>query len=128
MNFTEPVNSMYIHTVFYRKYTANVYRKFPIDLWEDICGWLNGTAKSWILDFSVGKILNQSNTNSINCPFLNHIYMKADNVPLESFTFDFLFPDGRFLAEIDFSNRKSGKSFAKAMLYFSVSDRRVEIF
>lgn len=129
MNLTEPIKSFYVHFVGYRKFTANVYRKFTIDLWNDVCGWLAGKEKAPLLDFSLGRVFNNSDTNlKHNCPFSGHLYAKADNVSLSNFVVEHLLPSGRYRIETTFTNGRYGPWLAKVNTFISISDHRVEIF
>lgn len=129
-NFTRPIKSLHVHAVLYRKFTANVYRKFTIDGWENICGWLGGTAKSYLMDFTVGRFWNSSSTttNVKKCPLVDHIYFRADNISLETYGLDFLFPSGRFRLDVTYYENKGGQWIALTKGFFSVSEHRIEVF
>lgn len=130
VNFSRPVYSVHVHTVPYRKFTANVYRKFLNNLWEDACGWLNHTAKSYLLDYTVGRALKSSRieTNVNKCPLTGNVYIKSGNYSLDSLIFDHLLPAGRYRVEVTFFDKKNGEWIFRGNVYVSVSDIRVEIF
>lgn len=54
-SLTQPLREAYVHTVAYYKY--NTYQRYAIDLWEDLCGWLAGKPKSWILDWTIKRVV-----------------------------------------------------------------------
>lgn len=131
-NLTERVNSAWGHVVVYKQYSSNVWRKFVIDLWENLCGWFNGTAKSWVLDVSLRFVLRHSNTKTnINrtCPLhVGYYYIKNDNMSLDIFKTEQLLPSGRYRADISGHKTKNSPWLVRATLYVSVSDHRVEVF
>lgn len=164
-NFLRPFHSGYLHSILYRKFTANVYRKFlvnsfcfccliiyfvwfyknyshrqwnfsiflfvKVDLWEDGCAWLDGSGKSWFLDFTMRKALGYIDTNMYHkCPFEGKIYLKTNSIALNTFTIvEQLFPSGRYMVEITFyEHRNDSQWFAKVKLYLEISDRRIEQF
>lgn len=85
MNFSEPMYDLWGHFVLYYRFNGMTYSKFPIDLWENACDWLKGK-KSWILDWSAGKVLNYTNLNH-SCPY-QEIYMKVDNISINTFNIE----------------------------------------
>lgn len=50
VNFSQPAYELWIHTVAYYRFNGLTYTKFPVDIWEDACGWLSGKKRSFILD------------------------------------------------------------------------------
>lgn len=112
-----------MHSVLHKKNSSKAYRMFVFDLWEDICGWLDGTVSSWTLDFSLGALMKQSDTNMKKCPLENDVYVKAANASIETLLLDFLFPVGIFRLDATISQTHGGEPLAKGKIYFSVSER-----
>lgn len=120
------MNDVWFHSIFYYKFNGITFQKFPIDLWESMCDWMNGTGHSYVLDWSFGKILNYSNLNH-SCP-VNSIIIKVANTSMDTFTFEQSFlPSGDYRVDNYLSTTNGGGSFVKGSLYFSVSDHRLEI-
>lgn len=44
----KPLPEIYLHIVLCYKY--QVYKKFPIDLFDDVCAWLNGKKQSFAME------------------------------------------------------------------------------
>lgn len=76
ITLSRPVKELWIHGVFFLKY--NLYQKFPIDLWENLCGWLNKKSKSYLLDWGLKDLMLYTNLNH-PCPYVGHAYVKVDN-------------------------------------------------
>lgn len=122
-NISEPIKTAYIHSVFYRKF--NFYQKFPIDLEEDFCGWLNGTAQSYILDWTAKNFMQYSNTKK--CPFQGNTFIKIPNITLESIVLEPFMPSGRYRVDVNLTNGDRD-AFGIIKLYFAISDYRIEVF
>ncbi len=125
-NITQPTDDVWLHGVLNYKFNGLVYQKFPIDLWEDVCAWLNGKRKAYILDWTFGRILNFTNIGT--CPFFGYYYVRASNVSMEDFVVEPLLPSGRYRLDLQFMHRMHDLiPFVKFEIYFSVSDHRLEI-
>lgn len=126
INLTQPVKDVWIHGVAYFKYIH--YQKFPVDLWEDLCGWLAGKSKSYLLDWGVKKLLKYSNLNH-NCPYENAVYVKNNNITLKDIhAFEVFLPSGRFRLDVNLTEGYRGKVFFMMKMYITISDHRVEQF
>lgn len=155
-NLTEPLHKLWSHTVVYYKYSSNVYRKFPIDgnvfcfihfqfrlnlmireklnsrtqtipVWEDFCGWFNGSSKNYFIDQTLGVLQNSSNLNH-KCPFDGYVYIKNDNITFNSFKFEQFIPSGRYRIEANMVEGYRGQWMATMYQYLTVSDVRVDVF
>lgn len=122
------VDTFWIRSVFYFKFNGITFQRFPIDLTEDICGWINGTARSFVMEVAYSKLLKYSNINH-TCPYdAGPIWIKVDSIPEDIFTFELSFmPSGKYRVDLDYMESPSSAPFMKAALYFSVSDHRIEI-
>lgn len=131
VNVSKPVYSLWSHIVLYKQFSANVYRPFLVSLREDICGWLNGTAKNHLFDFAVAPMFKHANTKTNmnhKCPFVGFHYIKNDNFSLDILVLEQLMPSGRFRADISFSSARQSPWIARGSIHFSISDVRVEVF
>lgn len=86
VNLSGPLYDAWIHFVFYYRYNGITYQKFPVNVWENLCDWKKGT-KSWILDWSIGKVLSYTNFNH-PCPYEGQVYLKADNITANTFNIE----------------------------------------
>lgn len=127
LNLTKPIYDVWLHSVFYYRFNGLTYKKFPIDLWENGCGWLAGTTKSWILDWTVGKVLNYSNLNH-PCPYEGNVYLKVDSVPVSNFVIDQFLPAGKYRIDYYCTNGNRSDVLFSSHMFMSVSDNRIEQF
>lgn len=124
-NLTEPIHDAWFHIVFYYRWNPTTYNKFPIDIWENVCNWLDG-GKSYILDWIGGNIIKYSNLNH-SCPYESQeLYLKADNLSINTFIIDQFMPSGRFRIDGSITDGNKSRIFVKGQLFFSVSDHRIE--
>lgn len=121
----KPVNSIWAHSVMYYKY--NYYTKFPVDVWEDFCGFLNGKTHPILLEMMLSRLIKHVNVNH-SCTNSKDIFATFDNVPWSLFTFEPLIPSGRFRLDVNLTEGNRGDPLAELKIYFSVSDHRVERF
>lgn len=130
-NLTSPVKEAWVHNVFYYQFNGRVYNKYPIDVWENICDFLNGKReKTYGLNWMLGrsKMLQYTNFNH-PCPFNTGLmYAKVDNISMDNFnTMIALIPSGRY--RIDFTFTEADRvPMATAQIFFSVSDHRIEVY
>lgn len=131
----EPLQKFYLHGIFYYRYNGIEYKKFPIDIWEDICEWLDqrdkpgglNKNKHFLMEWTIGKVLNYSNWNH-PCPYDGEIFIKASQFPFGSFQIPQFLPSGRFRIDVFIlkADRKSIILASKA--FFGISDHRLEVF
>lgn len=121
-----PINDVWIHAVSYYKY--NRFQKFPIDLWENLCLWLDGKSKSYILDWTTRPLLKYSNLNH-SCPYTGTVHVKADNISLgKLIAVEPYLPSGRFRMDINLTEGYGKSAFFTSKFFFSISDNRIEQF
>lgn len=121
----EPLNELYVHTVFYYKYTT--FRKFPIDLWEELCGWLNGKTKSFYLDAAMSKTISSFEHNGPRaCPLIGHYAMRIPNISFAIFKAPSLMPAGRYRIDVNLTENDRNNVIAVTSFQVSVSDLRIE--
>lgn len=127
MNMTTPIDDIWFHIVFYYKFNGIVYNKYPIDVWENFCEFLDGKReRKFGLNWLMLKVLKYSNFNH-SCPYKGLIFVKADNISLDDFGFDHSFvPSGRYRVDISFTDGDR-VPFWDFSLYGEVSDHRLEV-
>ena len=123
LNLTRPLRGVHVHSVAYYKY--NTYQRWAINLWEDVCGWLNGTKRSYFMDFTVKKVLNYSNFNH-PCPYEGNMFLKVKNISEDNFPFEHLVPSGRYRLDVNLTEENKEKVIVMLQLFASVSDHRIE--
>lgn len=122
----KPVKDVWIHGIFFYKY--NLFQKFPIDLWGNLCLWLDGKSKSYLLDWTTRPLLKYSNLNH-TCPYTGTIHVKADNISIgQLLAFENFLPSGRFRMDINLTEGYGKSVFFTSRTFFSVSDHRIEQF
>lgn len=124
-NLTRPLRGAHIHTIAYYKY--NTYQKWAIDIWEDLCGWLSGTKRSYIMDWSVKKVLNYSNFDR-PCPLEGNLFLKLNNISMDKFPLEPLLPSGRYRFDVNLTDANKIDVVVMGKLFFTVSDHRIEQF
>lgn len=128
INITKPVDAVWIHSVFYYKYNGLTFQRYPIDLWENMCDWMIGKTKSYVMEWALNNVLKYSNLNE-TCPWQGPILVNVQNISMDSFALEESFlPSGNYRSDNFFHERKGSKvPFIIASLYFTVSDHRIEI-
>lgn len=125
-NLTEPVYNMYLHIEPYFKF--NRYTRIAGHIWENICDWLGGKRSSFIVDYYVPIIVNNSNLNH-PCPYSGYVFIKFDNISMKTFAFPQILPTGRYYEDVYITESYGSKSkvLINYKLYNSVSDHRIEV-
>lgn len=126
-NLSEPLHDAWFHAVYYYRFNRMTYQKFPIDLWENICSWIGNKTKSYILDWTFGKVLQYSNINH-TCPYQGEVFVKVNNISISKFPFEQFLPAGKFRIDINITSGNRKIVFAMTQLFISISDNRIEQF
>ncbi|XP_055301633.1 uncharacterized protein LOC129568098 [Sitodiplosis mosellana] len=125
-NFTEPMNTIWIHGIFYYKYIS--YQKFPIDLWEDYCAWVRGEKPTYFLKWTAENVRNYSNMNH-PCPYSGTAWIDVKRMPLNRLiVLDQLMPSGRYRVDLNLTRGYKDQALIMTRFYFGISDTRVEQF
>lgn len=122
-NLNRPLHDIWIHSVTFYKY--NTYTKYPIDLWENMCTWLSGRGRSYLLQWSLAKIQKFTNLGHA-CPYQGLIYLKVKNFSIHTLPFEPLIPSGRYRLDINVTDGSRKLTVFMGKLFFSVSDHRIE--
>lgn len=130
INISKPVHAIWIHGVFYYRYNAHSYQKFPIDLWEDFCAWVDQGQtqhQSYFLKWTGQNVREFSNFNH-SCPYSGSVWMKVDRIPVDSLIVLPFMPAGRYRVDLNVTEGYKKDSFMINKLFFSISDNRIERF
>lgn len=129
VNLTEPVKSAWFDSTVSYKYTIHWHQIGQFRM--DVCGYLNGTAASYMLDFFLPRVVNYTNLNH-PCPYSGVVFFKTNNISAQVLSLPQILPAGRYRFHSKFitpDSRKADKLYNmyNTTLFFSVSDRRIEI-
>lgn len=128
VNFSEPMNSIWIHGVFYYKYNAHSYQRFPIDLWEDVCAWLKGNSHVYFLKWTAENVLSFSNMNH-TCPYNGSLLINIARMPINRIIMlEPFLPSGRYRVDLNATNGFKKPAFMTSKFFFGISDNRIEQF
>lgn len=126
ITFTKPITELYVHSQVFFKYQT--FKKFPVDLWEDVCGWFNGTRKSHIMDRTIKPVLKYVKYDwPLKCPLREgNFSMNYYNISIsEQFAFP-LVPSGHYLLDTKFTEGDRKTTILKSQTYITISDNRIE--
>lgn len=127
------INAMFFHAVVYYRYNGIEYKKFPIDLWENLCDWfkLHGDStkkmKYFFLEWMHKRFLNYTNINH-TCPYEGEMTVRAARFPISSIEIPQLLPAGRYRLDIILFEGDRKSIIYGINLFFSISDNRIERF
>lgn len=123
--FNERFDELYVHTVFYYKYT--VFRKFPIDVWENMCTALNPKKGPFYLS-SAYQIMfpHIQHDGDVKCPIMGLYKVKVANVSVDHFDVPSLIPAGQYRIETNVTEKNRNNVLLMTILFVSVSDNRIE--
>lgn len=123
INLSELLYDFWLHIVYFYRFNGMTYSNFPIDRWENVCGWKGGTAKSYMFDWLIKKAIQYSNFNH-TCPYV----AKIDNMSTTNFGFEQLLPAGKYRLDGNFTNGDRKNVIMMSKLFMTISDIRVERF
>lgn len=122
----EPINNVYVHTVFYYKYT--VFRKFPIDLWENMCEILEPKNGKFYLSSSFSKSIFSAiqHNGQLKCPLMGSYSVKLTNVSMDIFELPSLIPAGQYRIDVNLTEKNRNNVLLISSLFVSIADNRIE--
>lgn len=123
-NLTKPLNDIWTHTVAYYKYTT--YQKYAVDLWENMCGWLLGKSRSFVLDWTLDRMLKYTNF-AHPCPYKGMVYLQHNNFSISTIPLVPLVPAGRYRLDINITDGSHKQIYLIGKLFFEVADDRIEV-
>lgn len=126
LNRTYP--SIFVHSVTYRQFSSNEYRKFLLDVWEDMCEVSEKAVGNVFLKV-IERILS-GNTNMFRkCPFVpGKYFIRMRRMPMDKLNFGQILPSGRYRCDLTLADGYQGNSLIMFKVYLSISDRRTEQF
>lgn len=123
VNSTEPFHCI-LHALMWYRY--NTYQRIGGQIRENICDWLSGRKKFFVLNWIFSQISEHTNIMRHPCPLNGHIYFKVDNISIDTFAFPQILPAGRYRIDVTMLDSNE-KILYNLWVYFSVSDHRVEV-
>lgn len=127
-NVVKPITQFFLHVQFFFKY--QVYKTFPVNLWENLCGWLNKESKSYLLDLSFGKAMKylKYDGGDFKCPIkIGNMSIKFNNISFnEHFPILFLLPSGHYRIDVTITEGNRSIVFLQGNFFFAISDNRLE--
>lgn len=124
-DIVKPLTELKIHVIAYYKYL--VFRKLPIDVVQDICGWSRNRKGSFILDWTFGQAIKYMHYDGdLKCPLIGNFTVSINNVSLnEQFPMIPLLPSGNYYTE-NILTGENHSIISTSKFYFSISDNRIE--
>ena len=126
VKLSRPLPRIWVHAVFYFKFNGIVYNKFPIDIWENFCDFVDGKReKSFYFNWLLSRLQRYTNMNH-SCPY-TAIIVKANNVSIdEIFPFDqSVFPSGQYRIDVTLTDEYR-VPFANASIHGSNAEHYLE--
>lgn len=123
------VKAIFFHFKLFYQISNNQFQPF-MNVVEDFCGYMKGDIGNILLRRSFPKLRNITST-SINhkCPYApGKYFVKNSNLTVSSLASKIIIPSGRCRAEISLHEGYEGPLLGKAIVYFSISDHRIERF
>lgn len=119
----DDINIMYIR--FDTLYRYNTYQKFPINLWENVCDYLAGRGRQYMINIMYDNF-GQYITNH-TCPFKANetLSFMVDKYYVNNFTFNYLVPSGDYRLNITYAVGAERNMLIELEFYYSVSDHRI---
>lgn len=121
----KPITEGMVHVSAYYKYNGISYKKFPIDLWEDICGWFDKRSKSFYMEWVMKDLIQYTNVKK--CPVDGYIYLKANNISVDSFYLPFM-PSGRYRIDVVLTHNDRKTLLGMGRIHLNIPDNRIEKF
>lgn len=94
----------------YHRFNSIIFQRFGVGLWDNVCDWLAGKARSYVLDWTIGRIIKHTNLNH-SCPYSGLVYIKIDDVSINDTSirtyipFEPLIPAGKYRININLTDR-----------------------
>lgn len=125
---SETITKVWVETTVHYKYTAHWHRFAQFQ--TDICGFLNGSTASYLLDIVFSRLSNYTNTKH-PCPFSGTMFFRANNISAQFMSLPQIMPAGLYRLGMNFTGTNQASNMlhflANWTLFFSVSDHRIEI-
>lgn len=126
-NFTvkEPIDEPVAHMVFYYKYT--IFRKFPIDMWQNVCEILNPKKQVQFFSSAFKPLLPYiQHDGKLECPIMGSYAARISNISLDQFDLPSLIPAGKYRIDVNITEKNRKNVILVTQTYATVSDNRIE--
>lgn len=123
----QPLPSIQVHFVVFYKY--QVFKLFPINLWDDICVWINKKKHSFLVDIGMARILEfVQYDHKLECPFEpGKLTVSFKNMSInERLPLVPLVPSGRYRIEFTLTEPNRNAVIVRIQVFLTVSDTRIE--
>lgn len=126
LDAVKPLSVIRTHVEVYYKY--QVYKKFPIDYWEDMCAWLNEKKRSFLMDWTLGRSMEYLHYDGkFRCPFQGNITFRFDRLSINKrFPMIPLLPSGNYITDTKFFEKDTKNVIVITRMHVTISDTRVE--
>ena len=124
LELIQEIREISVHFELYYRFAT--YRKFMIDIWEDMCGYLEShdSAKVRVMNLIFKNIHNLTNVHHA-CPYNGTVFIRSERYSFENFAFEPLLPSGRYRIDLNYTNDKRELSYVSVQTFVSVSDYRL---
>lgn len=123
----KPLRGLNVHVEMFYRYL--VYKKFPIDIWEDICADFSGKKSSNYMNLFFKRFFNaiKYDGGKLECPIYGNVSATLRNISLnEYFPSIPILPSGRYRADFTFTEGRRNSILVYTQLFFAISDNRIE--
>lgn len=97
----KPCNEIEARVKLYYLYTTE--ERLLFDKWENICAYMDGKARSFLLDYFMPKFVEYSKFNH-SCPYSGDLIFKADRMAAGEVLANEILPTGQFRLEVTLTN------------------------
>lgn len=116
-NLTEPLDSLKIRFRFYHRY-HQIYQPFPVDVTEDVCGFLNRNESVHILNGLYRGANKYLSENAKHCPINGNI--SVTNLPFDTNLFPHILPAGQYRADAHIYKGNTKEFVISLKLFFLI--------
>lgn len=123
----QPLSAMHVHFMVFYKY--QVFKIFPINLWDDICIWLNKKKHSFLVEIGMARILEfVKYDHRLECPFEpGNLSVSFKNISInEKLPLVPLVPSGKFKMDFTLTEPDRNAVIVRIQIFLTVSDTRIE--
>lgn len=118
----KPMSKLYIHVVVYYKYQT--YKKFPIDLWEEACGFLDGKQQSYTMEIFQRIEQYIKYNRKLRCPLIGNLTIEFNNLSLnKQFPLLPILPTGHYLFQMTYIEEDRFTVIINTKSFMEIIDR-----
>lgn len=102
------LESAFLHYSVFYQFSTNEFRSFPVNGWEDFCGYMRGDAGNIFIKTIYPPFRKFTNLND-SCPIKRpFILFKIQNLTMSYFSPLFMIPSGRYRLDLAFHEGFNG--------------------